>query len=379
MTIRIGINTLFLLPDKVGGTETYVRGLIHGLTRVDKDNQYIIFTNRENISIFADICNFNKYYCDLSGASRNKRVYYEQMILPRIANKLNIDVLHSPGYVSPVTGRFAKVVTIHDMQYHYFPYYLSKIKLLYWRYFIPMSARSADVILTVSENSKIDIAEILGVSEEKIIVTYEATKFSIEETKITTREDILRSGFDVKENYILSVAAMLPHKNLEKLIIAMRLLKDRIDHKVVLVGLAGKSLEMIYRVAEAEGMKERVVVMGYVTDEELVALYRNASVFVLPSLFEGFGIPALEAMSFGCPVAASNRTSIPEIVGDGGIFFEPEDQNAMAEAIYLVVTNPDMRRKLIKNGLERAKLFSWEKTAERTLRAYEIAYKRRSY
>jgi len=152
-----------MLPGKMGGTETYVRGLLYGLSKVDKKNEYVLFTHNENHHAFEyNSGQFSKKLCPVPVKSRLARVAYEQLFLPRVAAKCRVDILHSPAYVSPVVGNFGKVVTIHDMQYSYYPGFFPKVKLLYWKYLLPLSAKKSDVILTVSENSKADIANLLN-------------------------------------------------------------------------------------------------------------------------------------------------------------------------------------------------------------------------
>lgn len=379
--MRIGINALFILPNKVGGTETYLRGLLSGLSKIDKDNQYFLFTNRENYGTFGVRQeNFCEIPCNVPAKFRPIRIFWEQALLPFYTKKYGIDVLHSPGYVSPLMANCAKVVTIHDMQYYYYPEYFPKAKLLYWRYFIPLSARSSDLVVTVSNNSKRDIINLLNIPAEKVIVTYEASKFSIDGLNNTWSDNDTFCKHNIKRNYILSVASLLPHKNLDKLIEGFGLLANKVEHQLVLVGLKGRALNTIRDAIKKKGIKQdRVLLLGYVSDIELVTLYRNASLFVLPSLFEGFGIPLLEAMSLRCPVAASNRTSIPEIVGDAGILFDPVDRIEIANAIYSILSNAHLINNLIKKGYDRAKIFSWEKMAHETLKAYYHAlecYKR---
>jgi len=373
--MRIGINTLFMLPGKVGGTETYVRGLVYGLSQVDKKNEYVLFTRDENHHIFEyNSEQFSKILCPVPAKDRLTRVAYEQLFLHRLVVKHGIDVLHSPGYVSPVVGKFGKVVTIHDMQYVYYPGYFSKTKLLYWKYLLPLSATKSDVILTVSENSKADIANFLNIPKNKIFVTYEAPKFCIDSDKDDSLPTVMKK-YGIWDNYILSVASLLPHKNLERLIKAFALLEDKIDHQLVLVGIKGHALDEIRKmIGNKLKHPARVTILGYISDQDLAAVYKRASLFILPSLFEGFGIPLLEAMSLDCPVAASNKTSIPEVVRDAALLFDPNSSDQIAEAILSVVSDETYREQLIDRGRQRVKLFSWERMAEETVHAYSVAY-----
>jgi glycosyltransferase involved in cell wall biosynthesis len=364
-----------MLPGKVGGTETYVRGLVHAISQVDKKNEYVLFTRDENHRTFEyNSDKFSKILCPVPAKNRLTRVAYEQLFLPKLVVKHGVDVLHYPGYVSPVVGKFGKVVTIHDMQYVYYPGYFSKTKLLYWKYLLPLSATRSDVILTVSENTKADIANFLNIPKNKIFVTYEAPKFCADSGEDAPLPTVMKK-YGIRHNYILSVASLLPHKNLDRLIEAFALLEDKIDHQLVLAGIKGHALDEIRKmIGNKLKQPSRVAILGYISNQDLEAIYKRASLFILPSLFEGFGIPLLEAMSLGCPVAASNKTSIPEVVGDAALLFDPNSANQIAEAIFSVVSDKTCRERLIDRGRQRVKLFSWEKMAGETIDAYSVAY-----
>jgi glycosyltransferase involved in cell wall biosynthesis len=379
--MRIGINTLFLFPSKRAGTLTYVSNLVRALSQVDTENEYILFTNSQNHDVFkTDAKNFRRHLCPYVPENSMLRVLYEQMILPYYAKQFGLNVLHAPGDVPPIMAKCAKVVTLHDMQYiawyaHY-PQYASKAKLLYVKYLYPLGARKSEVIVTISENSKKDIVKYLGIPENKILVIYEASRFSLGTNQIEPDLNIFNKH-RIKKDYILSVASFLPHKNLNRLIESYALLMNNIEHQVVLTGMNLHGMNLVKEMVRKKNVAaDRVIFTGYVSEAELIALYQNASLFVLPSLFEGFGLPLLEAMSLGCPVAASSRTSIPEVVGDAGVLFEPEDPKAMADAIYSILSDANLRDRLIDKGYKREKAFTWEKTARETLEAYSLAYER---
>jgi glycosyltransferase involved in cell wall biosynthesis len=375
--MRVGINALYMLPGRVGGTETYLRGLLYGLSRVDSENEYVLFTNRENhgaLHVPAD--GFRKVLCDVAAERKVLRIAFEQAILPWYVKRYGIEVLHSPGYVLPLGARCAHAVTIHDMQYAYYPGNFERARLLYWKHFVPLSARKSAVVITVSSSSRDDIVNLLGVPEEKVVVTYEASKFSMNGFGLAMPDETVLMKHGLGEGYILSVASLLPHKNLDRLIEAFSLLAHRTESRLVLVGIKGSALHAVRGAIRGRALG-RVHLMGHVSDAELSALYRNAGAFVLPSLFEGFGIPLLEAMSLGCPVAASHRTAIPEIVGGAGALFDPEDPEAIAGAIQRILSDKGVRDDYIKKGFERAGKFSWDKMAVETVGAYRTAYESR--
>lgn len=374
--MRIGINTLYYIPGEVGGTETYLKGLLYGLSSIDRKNEYILFTHHKNHDdLNLQASNFTKILCDTTARSRFQRIVFEQLKLPKILEKSNIDILHSPGYIAPLRAQCIQLVTIHDMQYFYYPQYFPKTKLLYWKTFIPLSARKCHVILTVSEHSKADIHKLLKISNSNIFVTHVGSKFSILAFNKTQPDDNILSKHNIKTPYLLSVASLLPHKNLDRLVKSYALLNIPREHQLVLVGLKRNAWSKIKNVLrEYKISPEKVILTGYVTDNELLSLYKRASLLILPSLFEGFGIPLIEAMENGCPVAASQKTAIPEILNDAGMLFNPEDPNDIAEKIMAILADESFRQSLIQKGKERASLFTWENVAQKTLKAYEYAY-----
>jgi glycosyltransferase involved in cell wall biosynthesis len=376
--MRIGINTLFLIPNRVGGTETIVRGLIYGLSKIDTVNEYVIFTNQENHETFQfNSANFTKILCNIPPRLKLYRVFWEQIVLPTYVKKNKIELLHSPGYVSPIKINCKTVVTIPDMQYRFYPQYFGKSRLWYWRYFIPRSARKAAMITTLSEYSKKSIIDLLHISSDKVAVTYPASKYFDRVQVDNQYKQQILDKYGIKKEFILSVASFLPHKNLGHLIESFNLLSDRIDYQLVLVGLQVQGAEQFQTTLWKENMESgKIRVLGYIPEEDLMGLYQSATVFVLPSLFEGFGMPLLEAMSFGCPVAASNKTCIPEIVGNAGILFDPESTVSIADALYSIISNQSLRDDLVRKGFDRVTEFTWEKMAHDTCSAYTLAYKK---
>ena len=379
--MRIGINTLFLLPGKRAGTLTYVSSLVRALSQVDTENEYILFTNFQNHDVFkTDTKNIRRHLCPYVPENSKLRVLYEQMILPSYVKQFGLDVLHAPGDVPPIMAKCAKVVTLHDMQYiawyAKYPEYASKAKLLYVKYLYPLGARKSEVVITISENSKRDIVKYLGIAENKVRVIHEASRFSLGTNHIEPDLSIFEKH-RITKDYILSVASLLPHKNLNRLIESYALLMNNIEHQIVLTGMNLSGINSIKEMVRKKNIdSDRVIFTGYISEAELIALYKNASLYVLPSLFEGFGLPLLEAMSLGCPVAASARTSIPEVVGDAGVLFEPEDPKAMADAIYSVLFDVNLRDRLVDKGYKREKAFTWKKAARETLVAYSLAHER---
>ena len=378
--MRVGINTLFLIPGKHGGTETYLRNLLLNLARIDRENEYIIFANRENIESYGiKQDNFSKVLCNLSAKNKPLRVIWEQAILPIVARKYKVDVLHAPAYVSPMINsfRFESVVTIHDMMFYYHPENYPKRQLLYFKHLIPLSARKAKRIIAVSNNTKKDIVKILGIPEKKIIVIQETYGEEFRRELNDNAKKKVKAQYKLPDNYILSVASLNPQKNIERLIKAYDILVRSYssEHKLVLVGMWLKHGSRIIQLIKELQLKERIIFTGYIDNEDLPYFYSLADVFVFPSYFEGFGIPPLEAMACGCPVIASKATSIPEVVGNAAVLINPFSVEELSNAIHRVLIDKNMRDNLIAKGFERVKHFSWEKAARETLHVYKKALK----
>lgn len=369
--MRIGINTLFFIPGKVGGSETYIRNLISKLSEIDRGNEYFIFANRENFNEFKiDKPNFHKVLCPINASFKPGRILWEQFVLPFQAWKHKIDVLFSPGYTTAVFTRCKQIVAIYDLNYYHHHEDFSRLELIFWKILIPLSARAADRIIVLSNNSKRDIENILGVPPDKIIPIYLAANTFSSFTDCTDEKiREIKKKYQIDGEYILSVAAFHPHKNLHRLIEAYKILKDKfgISYKLVLVGMKGRASKSVEDAINSAGLGNDVIFTGWIPKEDLPILYKSADVFVFPSLFEGFGIPPLEAMTCGAPVAVSNTASLPEVVGDAGVYFNPLDVEDIAAKINQIISDDNIKNELIKKGFEQAKRFSWEKTARQTL------------
>ena len=381
--MRIGVNALFLIPGKVGGTEVYLRNLLTHLAVIDNKNEYVLFTNKENSGTFKiGQTNFREVLCPIRASFRPARVVWEQLFLPFQVKRYRIDVLHSPGYTAPVMVPCCSVVTIHDMNCFYYPEDFSKLTTFFLKLLVPAAARRSNEIITVSRSSKKDIVQILKIPENKICVIYEAGSSHLSvpiAIKNKLREKFKeRHGIDRK--FILAVSVSHPHKNLHRLIEAYDILYKRyqIDRQLLIVGTEGRAQSVLVNLTKERSLEKRIIFTGWIPDEDLSLLYSEAELFVFPSLFEGFGIPLLEAMAHVTPVVSSNTTSLPEVVGDAAFLVDPYNVEEIAEAMYRVLTEENLRVNLAKKGLKRVSQFCWEKTAKETLAVYKRAFSRAS-
>jgi glycosyltransferase involved in cell wall biosynthesis len=365
--MRIAINLVFLVSGEGGGIERHVRGLLRGLEAVGGDHEYVLFTSRNCTGTFPLGPTMREVVCDVSAKFRPAKIVWEQTVLPFQLRQHGIDVVLSPANIAPIVVGRPSVLIMHDVIPFKRPEIFTTVERVAQKTLFSLSARSCDAILTVSESSKRDIAELFGVSLSKIRVVPGATDPKFRPIEIT---DIVRASLRrarIPDRYLLYVAASRAYKNVEGLVRAFHQLAERIPHSLVITGLAGRASPEIERLVVGLGLVDRVVFSGFLDDELLPALYSAADVFVFPSFYEGFGLPVIEAMACGTAVAASNRTSIPEAVGDAGLLFDPDSTQEMSEAMHSILSNDTLRAELVQKGLARAKQLSWETTARRTL------------
>ena len=374
--MRIGINALYSISSGVGGMETYLENIITCILRRDKENYYVIFANEKNYESFnVEQSNCEKVLCSVKKGLGARKIFWEQCILPFQAAKNKIDILFSPAYISPAFLSCKSVVTIHCMKYSHHPEDFDKFILPYLKLFIPLSARRSDRIITVSHHTKSELVENLNLNDKKVSVIYYgvAQEFNLDSGFDVKNE--LSHKYNIKDKYILSVAALKSHKNVLSVIKAFSVLKRKysLEHKLVLVGQGGKQLSEMNEVVRELSLESDVLFVGGVPNEKLPPLYCGADLFVFLSLYESFGMPLTEAMACGTPVISSNRAAMPETVRDAGILVDPYSIDEIAFQMNRALSDKQLRKDLIEKGLKRAKIFSWDKAAQKLLSVfYEI-------
>lgn len=288
---------------------------------------------------------------------------WSQIFLPmRLYSQKDIDVFFSPAHYLPRFCPVPTVVTIHDLSYLYFPQDFLKKDLYQLRNWTKYSVENADKIIAVSETTKKDIVRSYKILPQKIKVVYNGY-----EKKHLASESKLRL-MESNHPYILYVGTLQPRKNISVLIKAFyKLLHFYPDFKLVIAGKKGWLYDKIFDLVTDLGLEDDVYFTDYISDNQLIFLYKNAFCFVMPSLYEGFGIPPLEAMSFGCPVLCSNTSSLPEVAGDAALYFDPKDSSDLANKIQKLKESQELRKSLVKKGYARTKQFSWENCADSTL------------
>ena len=360
------------VPGGIGGTQTYLQNLIENLAKIDKKNEYFLFVAPWNEDLFkVKQENFKKIICNISSKPLFLRVLYEQIALPILAWRNRIDVFHATANVLPFVLPRPSVLTIHDYYAFAVPKLIPLFLRYYWKIVLKLSAQRAHFIISVSQDAKKAIVNYLKISGKKIKVIYHGSEqlpLKIVPTQNKCNDDI---------PYILWVGKMYIHKNLVRLLHAYnKLIKTKhIKHRLVICGMKSWGYPCLTKIVEELNLQHKIIFKGYVPHGELKPIYTNASLLVLPSLIETFGLPILEAMSCGVPVITSNYGAMAEVAGNAAFLVDPYNIDEIAEAMYKVLTNKNLREDLIKRGLERAKKFSWEKTAKETLKVYKETYK----
>ncbi len=371
--MHIAINAL-ALSDEIAGGGRYISGLIRWVGLLGEDFRFTIFLKPSSgLDLENSRANVRMVYCGWLAKFRPLRILWEHTILPIHIIFRKIDLLHSPGFVSPlwIWGSCRSVVTIFDMTFFLLPRYHNFWKRLYFTKLIPPTIRRASKIITISHSSKQDIIRHFHLPENKVAVTYLGVDGSSYESEESARGKI-REMCGVAERFILFVGVLEPRKNLPRLLEAYYKLRENegLQHKLVVVGKKGWGYDEVFRKVEDLDLEEEVIFTGYVPEESLLSFYKAADLFVYPSLYEGLGIPVMEAMACATPVVTSSVSAMPEVVGDAAIKVDPYDVDGLAEAMGKVLHDSQLRERLIQTGLERVRLFSWEKMARETLAVY---------
>jgi glycosyltransferase involved in cell wall biosynthesis len=364
--VRIGIDARKLHDFGIG---TYIRNVLRQLARLDRQTEFVLLCRPEDRETLASL---GENFRPVAETAGNYSVA-EQVRVPLALRREGVTLFHAPHYVLPPLVRCKSVVTIHDCIHLMFPQYLpGRAALAYARASIGLAARRATRIITVSESSKRDIVHFVNAKANKIDVIYNAydERFGVEPRE----EDVVRvrERFQLHDEFVLYAGNVKPHKNLERLIQAFDIVRQRgLDHlKLVIIGDEVSKYASLRRAVHRHQLHKYVRFLGYLPEETLAVMYRLAGVFVFPSLYEGFGLPPLEAMASGTPVVTSNVSSLPEVAGDAALLIDPYDPNAIADGIYRVLTDERVRRDLRRRGLDRARQFSWEASVKRIREIY---------
>jgi glycosyltransferase involved in cell wall biosynthesis len=291
------------------------------------------------------------------------------------ARACDAKLLHVPSMLAPIRGSVRVVVNIHDLAILRFPRKFRRWHRTWTSWLLPRVARTAAAVIALSEATKLDIVELLDVAPERITVIPCGINAEFTRCPDESRLDAVRERYSLPREFLISVGAIEPRKNLSRLLEAIQRLTEAdrslADLSLVHAGPVGWHAEDVPRTMAKLGLANRVRFLGFVPDEDLAVLYRLARASVYPSLFEGFGLPVLEAMASGCPVVTSDRSSLPEVAGDAAVLVDPTDIDAIADGIRRVWQDEPLRRELTWRGLRRAARFTWDSAARETVRVYD--------
>lgn len=368
---RIGVNLLFINPKLLGGSFVYAKNLIEEISNIDKTNDYYLYINKESEKLKFKIgSNFKIRVLNFNYSSVYLRYFWEQFILPFYLFKDKIDLIHSPGYVTPILSTVKKVVSILDINYKGHTNNMKFTKRFLLGLMVNLSARVSKKIITISEFSKEQIIKHTNSKSHKINVTLlSGSSDKVISNNIT--DELIKSKYRIKSDYIICFGGSSPHKNILKLIESIKnILINKSDLKLVLVGYVNDEIYSKIRLLELENY---IITTGFVPDEDVNPLISAAKLFIFPSLYEGFGIPLLDAQSCGVPVVSSNAGSLPEVGGSETHYFDPKSKIDIYNTVSKVVNLVDNKKvdHLINFGFSNRGKFSWRKTAKETLDVYK--------
>jgi glycosyltransferase involved in cell wall biosynthesis len=385
--MKIGINALFFKYPATGSGQ-YMTHLIRALSEVDQENEYVLF-GPESLGddVQADTA-FPYQAQSMPGFARSndsvEKLLWEQLTGPSAARKAGVDLFHVPYFAPPLLPRTPTVVTIHDVIPMRLPAYQPNSKVKAYMRLVAQASHNATAIITISQHARQDIINALKLPPERIHVIYEAAGDEYQPVIDQEKLAATRARYGVGKRYIFYLGGMDQRKNVTQLVRAFAHLHRQIgdpDLQLLIAGNPDKQQGPLFPdprpVAADLGMTGQII-YRFIEEEDKPAMYSGASLFVFPSLYEGFGLTPLEAMSCGAPVVCSNRTSLPEVVGEAAIMIDPDNLQELVAAMRRVLTDHELQNDLRARSLQRAALFNWHKTAAETIAVYEEAHARKS-
>lgn len=357
MKIAIDVQTTMGKPTGFG---FYVSNLVKNLKNIHSGHKYLLVEPDSEKDF-----------------STPKRFFWDQFTYPIVAKKYGAELLHQPCFSAPFLFKGPVVITIHDLISMLFPENIPFASRMFYSKWMPVTYRKATKIITVSQSTKNDVVRLLDIPADKITVIPLAVEDKYQKSIPKIEIEKVKAKYKMVGDYILHVGTLEPRKNLHFLIDAFaKLIQDKKNDNLnlVIVGKKGWYFEGLFDLVKKEGLEERVIFTGYVDDEDKPAIYQGAKMFAFPSLYEGFGLPPLEAMASGVPVISSNTSSMPEVVGGAGILINPKDEKAWIDAITLVNTDESKRKSMINANKIQIEKFNWATTARKTIEIYEKAY-----
>ena len=377
--MKLGVNTLFYIPGQVGGSETYLKATLRALVREFPGLSMVLFTNCENhgelTGMFARTAGVESVRLNFRATNRFARIIREQVELPRRARGAGVDVLWSPGYTAPLWAPCPQVATVLDMQYKRYPEDLTRLAWLMTAILVPLAVRRSRRVLAISEFSKTEIVKYTGVSPEKVSVTpLAADEMPAPPMEAAAARERASALTGSTAPYLLVMSHTYPHKNVASAVAAFGRLQDRIPHRMVLVGRPRRGEAAVQAAVASLPEPARFRRLEWVAGEDVAVLRQAADVLVHPSLYEGFGLPVLEAMAAGLPVVTGRFGAIPEVGGDACVYVDSRSPEALAAGIAEVLGwDAAARSRQADKGRCHAARFTWRQTATATMRCLKGA------
>ena len=379
--MRIGIDCYWLSLRRGIGNYTY--NLLYALSKVATDHSFVLYVNDPKVLSAVPID--PRFTIKVLGKKLPYPVW-EQVSLPLAAARDRLDILHCLANTAPLfLPRHLKLIlTIHDVMYllptsvlPQSPSFYQRVGRLYYRLLAPQAAKRAICIMTVSKHSMRDIVDKLHVPNKKIQVIYESGNVQCRRLADSSPVTEVKQRYSIEGQFIFALGALDPRKNTVGVLRSFAYLRQMtaLPIKLVIAGLSQKAKSNFQSVVSEMVLDRHVILLGFISEEELVVLYNGASVFLYLSLYEGFGMPVLEAMECGTPVITSSAGSIPEVAGEAALFVDPKNPEEIAHAILQIITDAELRNLMIEKGFKRAKRFSWTNTAQQVLEIYRMSVK----
>ncbi len=352
--MKIAIDAQTTLGQKTG-FGFYVENLVKALAKVDPKNEYVLIRPQTEKDF-----------------STPQRLWWDQVVFPNRAKKSDVDLLHQPCFSAPVFYNGKIVVTCHDLISVFFPENLPLASRLFYSRWMPFSYQKASMIIADSEHTKKDLMSLLKIPESKIRVIHLAVSSNFRPIKSPRILNRIKKKYQTGKKYFLHVGTLEPRKNLEFLVKIFALaIRENIEENLVIAGKKGWYYNDLFELVKKLNLSKRVIFTGYFEEKDLPALYSGATALLFPSLYEGFGLPPLEAMACGTPVIVSSTSSIPEVVGRAGILLPPKDEKLWVKNILKIIQDKGLTKTLKALGPIEAGKFSWEETAEKTIEVYK--------
>ncbi len=369
--MRVGIDIRPLIFTRAG-INTYLYNLIRNLKQMP-GNEYFLFTPAASrIRWDGGGCLLHENVVRLPIVNEYFDLFWENMLLPGAVKRKNLDIFHGPRFFLPPGLNCRGVVSVYDLAFKKFPGFVAAKTRAYFDGLVRSAVKRAAKIIVCSAATKRDLLELYDVKEKDVAVIYGAADQVFSPAREKEKISAVKNRFHLRE-YILFTGTIEPRKNIDNLLEAYRLIKDKFPVDLVIAGGLGWLYKDIVRKAAAADFSDRVIFTGFVDIDELVSLYSGCEAFVFPSLYEGFGLPVLEAMSCGAPVVTSNTSSLVEIFGDSALLVDPRSPQSIAAGIADILSQPVLRDALRVKGLKRAQEFSWSRAAQETSAVYKEA------